>query len=144
MTVRFGSTLGQRCLTCGSSAPGGMLVTSSSPLTKCDCELEALHQRVRVVDVLRERHVEHRPRRLIELESGELGVAHDADDAERADVLRQVEAEVLTERILVALEEALHERLVDDRDVLRRLVVGGRECAAARASSCRGSADSSR
>ena len=44
-----------------------------------------------------------------------------------AGVFRKVEAEVLADRILAALEELLHERLVDDGDVLRRLVVGGGE-----------------
>ena len=44
---------------------------------------------------------------------------------------RQVEAEVLVERILVALEEALDERFVDDGDRRRRLVVGRRERAPA-------------
>ena len=44
-----------------------------------------------------------------------------------ADVLGQVEAEVLIERILVALEEALDERFVDDGDGLAGLVVGGGE-----------------
>jgi hypothetical protein len=43
------------------------------------------------------------------------------------DVLGQVEAEVLVERILVALEEALDERLVDDRDILAVVVVGAVE-----------------
>ena len=74
---------------------------------KCDWQLDARHQLVRVVDVLRERHVEHRPRRPAEPEAGKLRVAHDADDAEGADVLRHVEAEVLADRILVALEEPL-------------------------------------
>jgi hypothetical protein len=39
---------------------------------------------------------------------------------------------VLADRILVALEEALGERLVDDRDRRRRFVVRLRECAPAR------------
>ena len=77
---------------------------------------EPLHQRVVVVDRLCERHVEHRPRRLVERETGKLRVAHDADDSVGVDVLRQVEAEVLVERILAALEEALDECFVDDRD----------------------------
>ena len=51
---------------------------------------------------------------------------------ERADVLRLVEAEVLADRILVALEEALDERLVDDRDRRGRFVVRLRERAPAR------------
>jgi hypothetical protein len=69
--------------------------------------LDARHHAVHVVHVLRERYVEHRPRRLPELEALPPGVADDADDRERADVLRLVEAEVLADRILVALEEAL-------------------------------------
>ena len=74
---------------------------------KCDCSSIRFISVVRVVDGLRQRHVEHRTRRPVEREPGELRVAHDADDAEGVGVLRQVEAEVLIERILVALEEAL-------------------------------------
>ena len=40
-------------------------------------------------------------------EAGELRVAHHAHDAEGAGILGQVQAEVLVERIFVALEEAL-------------------------------------
>ena len=68
-TVRFGSASASARFTSGSSVPGGVLVTSSSPRTKCDCDLETLHQRIGVVDGLRERHEEHRPRRPIELRS---------------------------------------------------------------------------
>ncbi len=93
--------------------------------------LDALHHLVGVVHRLRERHEEHRPRRAIELERLEPGVADHADDAEGVDVLGQVQPEVLIERILVGLEEVLHECLVHDGHVLGRLVVGGGEVAAA-------------
>src|SRR5204863_9926879 len=85
-----------------------------------------------VVDLLRERYVEHRPRRQPELEALPPGVADDADDRERADVMRLVKAEVLADRILATLEEALDERFVDDRDRRGRFVVRLRERAPAR------------
>src|SRR4030095_1321342 len=44
--------------------------------------------------------------------------------------LRKVQTKVTIDRILVALEEPSDERLVDDGDRLRGLVVGGREMAA--------------
>ena len=87
-------------------------------------QLDALHQVLRVVHGLGQRHVEHRPRRLIQPPAGELRIAHDPDDAERVRVLGIVEAEVLLERILTGLEEALHERLVHDGHEPGRLVVG--------------------
>ena len=94
-------------------------------------ELQTLHHRVRVVDRLRQRHIEHRSRGPVEREPREFRVAQDADDPERVDVLRQIETEVTIERVLVALEEAADERFVHDGDQLRRAVVGGREVAAA-------------
>ena len=94
-------------------------------------ELEPLHHPVLVLHVLRQRHVEHRPRRLVEREAGELRVAHDADDAKGADVLRQVEAEVLLERIFVALEKPFYECVIDHGYRRGRLVVGRGERAAA-------------
>ncbi len=94
-------------------------------------QIDALHQIAPVVDALRERHVEHRTRRSAQLEAGEFGVAHDADDAERVGHIGQVETEVVAERLLVALEEALHERFIHDRDVFRGLVVRRREGAPA-------------
>src|SRR6185436_16468455 len=63
-------------------------------------EFQPLHQRVRIVDRLRERHIEHRTRGLVEREPRELRVANDSDDAVRADVLGQIEAEMLIEGIL--------------------------------------------
>ena len=131
MIVRFGSTSASAFVEQRLERAGRRVGDEHHAADEVRLQLDALHQLVRVVDVLRERHVEHRPRRPVQPQAGELRVAHDADDAERADVLRQVEAEVLIERILVALEEALHERLVDDRDRRGRLVVGGRERAAA-------------
>ena len=86
-------------------------------------QLDSLHQIVFVVDILRERHVEHRTRRPVQGEARELGVAHDANDAECAGVLRHVEAEVLIQRIFAALEEALHEGFVHDRHRRRGFVV---------------------
>ena len=97
--------------------PGGDVRDQQQPADEVRLGLETLHQRVRVVDGLRERHVEHRPRRPVEREPRELRVAHDADDAVGVDVLRQVEAEVLIDRILVALEEAADERFVHHGDV---------------------------
>ena len=108
-----------------------MVGDQQQPAHEVRSEFEPLHQRVRVVDGLRERDIEHRTRRAVELKARELRVAHDADDAVGADVLRQVEAEVLIERILLRLEKALDERFVDDGDVLRGLVVGGGEVSAA-------------
>ena len=57
--------------------------------------------------------------------ASEFGVAHDADDAEGVRVLRQIEPEVLIERIFVAFEEAFHEGFVDDGDILGGFIVGG-------------------
>ena len=119
MTVRFGSAAASARLSCGSSAAGRQVRDEQQAAHEMRVELETLHQRIRVVDGLRERDVEHRPRRLVEREPGELRVADDADDAVGADVLRQVEAEMLIERILAVLEEAADERLVDDGDLLR-------------------------
>ena len=88
-------------------------------------QLHALHQRILlVIDILRQRNIEHRTRRPAQAEAGELGVPHDAHDAKRAGILRQIQAEVLPQRIFVALEEALHKRFVDDRDRLGGFVVG--------------------
>ncbi len=77
-------------------------------------ELDALQQVVLVVHVLRQRHVEHRTRGFVEGEPRELRVADDADDAENGSVFRRVETEVLIDRILGRLEEALDEGFVDD------------------------------
>jgi hypothetical protein len=66
--------------------------------------------------VLRQRHIEHRTRRSVQAPACKLRVAHHADDAKRADIFGQVQPELLGERIFVALEKALDERLVDDRD----------------------------
>ena len=87
-------------------------------------QLDSLHQLVLVRDVLRERHIEHRPGRPVQPPAGKLRVAHDANDAERAGVLREIEAEALGQGILARLEEALHEGLVHDRHKLGGLVVG--------------------
>ena len=125
VTVRFGSASARTRFSCGSSTPGGTSVTSISPRMKCDWTSVRFIIGFAYVDRLRKRDEEHRPRGLIEREPGELRVAHDADDAEGVDELRQVEAEALIERILIALEEPAHERLVHDRHRLRLLVVRG-------------------
>ena len=98
---------------------------------ECDCSSIRFSSVVLVVDRLRERHVEHRPRRLPQREARELHVPHHADDTKGAGVLGQIHAEVLPERILTVLEEALDERLVDDGDGFRRVVVGCGERASA-------------
>lgn len=76
-----------------------------------------------VVDTLCERNEEHRTRRLVQSRPRKLRVAYDADDAERARILGPLDAEVLIERIFIAPEEALHERLVNDCNRSGRLVV---------------------
>ena len=64
----------------------------------------------------------------------ELRVAHNADDAKCAGVLRQIEAEVLTERIFALLEKALHESFVDNGNGLGGFVVAGGEVSPAESS----------
>ena len=74
------------------------------------------NQRIHIGDILRQRNIEHRASRPAQAETGELGIPHDADDAKRAGILRQIQAEVLPQGIFVAAEESLGERFVDDRD----------------------------
>ena len=93
--------------------------------------LYTLHHLVGIVHRLHERNEEHRTHRALELKRREPGVAHHAHDAEGIDVLRQVQPEVLVERIFLGLEKALHERLVYHGHVLGGLVVGLGEVAAA-------------
>ena len=124
MIVRSGSTSANVLRSCGSRVPGGTSVTSNNAADEVRRDFDPLQQFVLVVHVLRERNVEHGPRRLVEREAREFRVAYDADDAEGAGVFRLVETEVLIERILVALEEALHERFVHDGDRLGGFVVG--------------------
>src|SRR5262249_50289551 len=57
-------------------------------------------------------------------ETGELGVPDDADDLIRVRVLGYVHAEVVSERIFVALEKAPDERFVHHGDWRRTFVVG--------------------
>ena len=85
-------------------------------------QFDSQHQLVLVRDGLCERHVEHGTRRPVQVAAGELRVAHHADDAERAGVLGQIEAEAWL-RDPRSLEEALHEGLVHDRHKLGGLVV---------------------
>jgi len=94
-------------------------------------ELESYHHRVDVADRLRECHEEHRARGLVEREPRELRVSHDTHDPIRVRVLGQIGTEVLIDRIFAALEKAADERFVHDRNVLRPLIVGGREVASA-------------
>jgi hypothetical protein len=58
-----------------------------------------------VIDVLRQRHIEHRHRRPGQTPPGELRVPHDPDNPEGAGVLGKIEAEVLSERIFAGLEK---------------------------------------
>src|SRR5262245_64662399 len=88
------------------------------------CPLYPLHRVTSIRHVLCERHVEHGSRRLAQSKTSKLGVPHDADDFKGAGVFGFVQAEMLTERILVTLEEATHERLVHDGHRGRRFVVG--------------------
>ena len=90
------------------------------------------HQRVHaVINVLRKRDIKHRPRRTAQCKAGKLGVFHDADDPERARVLRIVEPEVLSERVFVFIEESPDEGFVYDSDRRGILVIRAREFAAA-------------
>ena len=100
VTVRFGSTLASVRLINGSSVPTGVFVTSSSPRTKCDWYSSRRIIGLRILHRLRQRHVEHRPRRPVHLEAGEPRIADDADDAVGVDVFGHVEPEVLVERFL--------------------------------------------
>src|SRR6476661_3808394 len=90
-------------------------------------QLNSLHQRILIGDVLRERNVEHRTRWLAQGKARELRVPHDAHDAKCAGILRQIEAEVLPERLLVIFEETLHESFIDNRNGLSRFVVAAGE-----------------
>ena len=94
-------------------------------------QLDSGHYVVGVVDILSERDEEHRARRLVQGIAGEFCVAHDTDDAERGGVLRQVQAEVLLQRVFAAFEKAFHEGFVDDGNWGGGFVVGGGEGAAA-------------
>ena len=86
-------------------------------------QLNSLQQWILIGDVLCERNVEHRTRWAAQGKAGELCVPHNTHDAECAGVLRQIEAEVLPERILVLFEEAPHESFVDNRNGLHRFVI---------------------
>src|SRR6266481_5527360 len=63
--------------------------------------------------MLSQRHLEHRTRGPAEAPSRELCIAHDSDDTKSAGILGDIEPKVLTQRVFVALEKALHERFVD-------------------------------
>src|SRR5262249_60520769 len=52
-------------------------------------------------------------------------------DAEAAGILRHIQAEVLVQRVLVALEETLYEGFIHDGDRRRGLVIGDGEAAPA-------------
>ena len=77
-------------------------------------QLNFLHQIVGIVHSLRQRNVKHGTRGPAEPPAGKLGIAHDADDAESAGILGDIEAKVLIQRFFRALEKALHEGFVDD------------------------------
>ena len=55
--------------------------------------------------------------------SGEFGVARNANDAEGPGVFRQIESEMLIQRVFVLFEEALHKRLIHYRYRLGVFVV---------------------
>ena len=116
--VRIG--LGERPLQLRLEGPWRHVGDQQQSAHEVRLKLQALHHRVRILDRLRQRDEEHRPRRLVEREPRELRITHDADDAERVDVLRQIEAEAPIERILVALEKPPDEGFVHDGDRLRR------------------------
>ena len=100
------------------------------------------HQFVVVFHVLRDGNVEHRTSGLAESEARELGVAHDADDAEGAGEFGEVETEMLIDGIFIALEESFDEGLVHDGDRGGGFVIGFGEMAAAEATGRRDSAGS--
>src|SRR5438445_84710 len=104
---------------------GGHIGYQQNSADEMGAELKLLHQRILIVDILRQRNIEHWPSGLVEAPASEFRIAHDANDTECASKFGHVQAEVLIERVLVTLEEALHEGLVDERDRRRGFVVRG-------------------
>ena len=64
-----------------------------------------------------ERDVEHGAGRLVEIEAGEFGIAHDADNAVAAVVFGKIDPEVLADRVFLVAEETFDKGLIDDGDV---------------------------
>ena len=104
---------------------GGHIGYQQNSTDEMGAEFELLHQRILIVDILGQRNIEHWPSGLVEAPASEFRIAHDANDTECASKFGHVQAEVLIERVLVTLEEALHEGLVDESDRRRGFVVRG-------------------
>src|SRR5215469_2750350 len=80
---------------------------------------------------LSRRNVKHRKRWTRESPSGEVRIADDSNDAVCAGVFGHVHAEMLTDGINAALEEAFDEGLVDEGNGRGGFVVGGGEITSA-------------
>ena len=127
LMVRLGSNSASNRLSCGSSAPGDSIGHQHDPANKVRTQLDFLHQFVGVINLLRQRHVEHRPRRPVQAPSREFRVAHDAYDPVCAGIFGHVDAEMLLDRVFLALEKTLHKCLVHNRHRSCRFIVCCRE-----------------
>ena len=83
-------------------------------------QLDLLHQLVLVMNVLRQRDIEHGAGRPLGI--GIFRVAHNSDDAEGAGIFRHIQAKVFLHRVLVR-KEPPHEGFVHQSDRSRVLVV---------------------
>ena len=121
-----------------------MLVDQQQPTHEVRLKLDASHHGVAVVHGLRERHVEHRPRRLVEGKPGKLRIAL---RRQRCDRCRAFSGDVETEVLIRAgprrsLKNRRTNALVHHGDGLGRLVVGSCRSDGRGPASRRGSEDS--
>src|ERR1700678_129069 len=90
-------------------------------------ELNPLHECVFVIDVLREWNVKHPQSRPCQSPARKLCIMHEANDAKRTGVLRQIETKMLAQGIFATLEKAFDESFIDDCARRRRYGVGRRK-----------------
>ena len=92
-------------------------------------QFDSSHYLAFVIHILGEWHKEHGTRRSAQSPAGKFGVAHDAYDAERTNIFRQIKAEMLIQGLFAVLEKSFHKGFIHDCDRRGGLVVSSSEVA---------------